>query len=65
MQDSFEYIEVFCNRLRSHSTLRCYSPAEFEAGQLWFNLVSTELGEAVSLTPLQGRPSLARHQPRP
>lgn len=30
-QDIFEYIEVFYNRLRRHSTL-CYdSPAEFEA----------------------------------
>ena len=30
-QDIFEYIEVFYNRLRRHSTLGYYSPAEFEA----------------------------------
>ena len=30
-QDIFEYIEVFSNRLRRHSTLGYYSPAEFEA----------------------------------
>ena len=30
-QDIFEYIEVFYNRLRRHSTLSYYSPAEFEA----------------------------------
>jgi transposase InsO family protein len=29
--DIFEYIEVFYNRLRRHSTLGYYSPAEFEA----------------------------------
>ena len=29
--DVFEYIEVFYNRLRRHSTLGYYSPAEFEA----------------------------------
>ena len=27
----FEYIEVFCNRRRLHSTLGYRSPAEFEA----------------------------------
>ncbi len=26
----FEYIEVYCNRQRRHSTLGCVSPAEFE-----------------------------------
>ena len=31
IQDIFEYIEVFYNRLRRHSTLGYYSPAEFEA----------------------------------
>ena len=30
-QDIFEYIEVFYNRMRRHSTLGYYSPAEFEA----------------------------------
>ena len=30
-QDIFEYIEVFYNWLRRHSTLGYYSPAEFEA----------------------------------
>jgi transposase InsO family protein len=30
-QDIFEYLEVFYNRLRRHSTLGYYSPAEFEA----------------------------------
>jgi putative transposase len=30
-QDIFEYIKVFYNRLRRHSTLGYYSPAEFEA----------------------------------
>ena len=30
-QDIFEYIEVFYNRLRRHSTLGYYAPAEFEA----------------------------------
>lgn len=30
-QDIFEYIEVFDNRLRRHSTLGYSSPAEFEA----------------------------------
>ena len=30
-QDIFKYIEVFYNRLRRHSTLSYYSPAEFEA----------------------------------
>jgi putative transposase len=30
-QELFEYIEVFYNRLRRHSTLGYYSPAEFEA----------------------------------
>ena len=30
-QDIFEYIAVFYNRLRRHSTLGYYSPAEFEA----------------------------------
>jgi transposase InsO family protein len=30
-QDSFEYLEVFCNRRRRHSTLGYDSPAEFEA----------------------------------
>ncbi|HQR16608.1 MAG TPA: IS3 family transposase [Nitrospira sp.] len=30
-QDIFEYIEVFYNRLRRHSTLGYSSPAEFEA----------------------------------
>jgi len=30
-QDIFEYIEVFSNRRRRHSTLGYYSPAEFEA----------------------------------
>ena len=30
-QDIFEYIEVFYNRKRRHSTLGCDSPAEFEA----------------------------------
>ena len=29
--DIFEYIEVFYNRLRRHSTLGYASPAEFEA----------------------------------
>ncbi len=29
-QDIFEYIEVFYNRMRRHSTLGYYSPAEFE-----------------------------------
>ncbi|TKS58661.1 MAG: transposase [Nitrospira sp.] len=31
IQDIFEYIEVFYNRLRRHSTLVYHSPAEFEA----------------------------------
>jgi putative transposase len=31
IQDIFEYIEVFYNRLRRHSTLGYHSPAEFEA----------------------------------
>ena len=31
MQDIFEYIEVFYNRKRRHSTLGYDSPAEFEA----------------------------------
>jgi putative transposase len=31
-QDIFEYIEVFYNRLRRHSTLGYYCPAEFEDG---------------------------------
>jgi putative transposase len=31
-QDIVKYIEVFYNRLRRHSTLGCYSLAEFEAG---------------------------------
>jgi putative transposase len=31
MQDSFEYIEVFYNRQRRHSTLGYASPAEYEA----------------------------------
>ena len=30
-QDIFEYIEVFYNRRRRHSTLGYYSPAEFES----------------------------------
>jgi len=30
IQDIFEYIEVFYNRLRRHSTLGYHSPAEFE-----------------------------------
>ena len=30
-QDIFEYIEVFYNRRRRHSTLGYSSPAEFEA----------------------------------
>jgi transposase InsO family protein len=30
-QDIFEYIEVFYNRMRRHSTLGYYSPADFEA----------------------------------
>ena len=30
-QDIFEYIEVFYNRQRRHSTLGYHSPAEFEA----------------------------------
>ncbi|MDE3043087.1 MAG: IS3 family transposase [Nitrospirota bacterium] len=30
-QDIFEYIEVFYNRLRRHSTLGYYSPVKFEA----------------------------------
>lgn len=30
-QDIFEYIEMFYDRLRWHSTLGYYSPAEFEA----------------------------------
>lgn len=30
-QDIFEYIEVFYNRTRRHSTLGYYSPAEFDA----------------------------------
>jgi putative transposase len=30
-QEIFEYIEVFYNRMRRHSTLGYYSPAEFEA----------------------------------
>jgi putative transposase len=30
-QDIFEYIEVFYNRRRRHSTLGYYSPAKFEA----------------------------------
>lgn len=30
-QELFEYIDVFYNRLRHHSTLGYYSPAEFEA----------------------------------
>jgi putative transposase len=30
-RDIVEYIEVFYNRLRRHSTLGYYSPAEFEA----------------------------------
>jgi transposase InsO family protein len=30
-QDIFEYIEVFYNRMRRHSTLGYYPPAEFEA----------------------------------
>lgn len=31
IQDIFEYIDVFYNRLRRYSTLGYYSPAEFEA----------------------------------
>jgi transposase InsO family protein len=30
-QDIFEYIDVFYTRLRRHSTLGYYSPAEFDA----------------------------------
>ena len=30
-QDIFEWIEVFYNRVRRHSTLGYHSPAEFEA----------------------------------
>ena len=30
-QDIFEYIEVFYNRQRRHSTLGYHSPAEYEA----------------------------------
>ena len=30
-QDIFEYIKVFYNRLRHHSTLGYYSPTKFEA----------------------------------
>jgi transposase InsO family protein len=30
-QDIFEYIELFYNRRRRHSTPGYYSPAEFEA----------------------------------
>ena len=30
-QDIFEYIEVFYNRMRRHSTLGYHSPAEYEA----------------------------------
>ena len=30
-QEIFEYIAVFYNRMRRHSTLGYYSPAEFEA----------------------------------
>jgi putative transposase len=33
-RDIFEYIEVFHNRQRRHSTLGCRSPAQFEVTAL-------------------------------
>ena len=44
-QNIFEYIEVFYNRLRRHSTLGYYSPPSSKRELLWLNHVSTELGE--------------------
>jgi hypothetical protein len=44
-QEIFEYMEVFYNRQRRHSTLGYDSPAEFERGRQWLNQVSTELGK--------------------
>lgn len=35
--DIFEYIEVFYNRTRRHSTLGYDSPAEYEARTRWLN----------------------------
>lgn len=44
-REIFEYIEVFYNRMRRHSTLGYYSPAELKRWRLWLNRVSMELGE--------------------
>ena len=54
-QDIFEYIEVFDNRRRRHSTLGYYSPAEFEA--------RTTLAEP-GVHGIGGR-SLVQHHPLP
>ena len=44
-QDIFEYIEVFYNRQRCHSTFGYDSPPSTKRGSLWLNPVSTELVE--------------------
>ena len=43
-QDIFEYIEVFYNRKRRHSTFGYDSPPSSKRGRLWRNQVSTESG---------------------
>ena len=44
-QDIFEYIEVFCNRRRRHSTSVKTPRPSLRRGRLWRNRVSKELGE--------------------
>jgi transposase InsO family protein len=52
-QEIFEYLEVFYNRQRRHSTLGYQSPAEYEASAAVANPVSTKLeeGQIPSNTP--------------
>jgi len=41
----FEFMEVFYNRQRLHSTLGYRTPAELEQGSMTLNYVSTKMGQ--------------------
>ena len=51
----FEFIEVFCNCHRLHSTSGYRTPAEFEQASITLNYVSTKMGQDHVPSPQGGR----------